>query len=281
MTEEYKKKLLPKEDEFQRVSEGCCSPRTVAIVFMNLYAFTSICYQSFAKVATNNGVNSVDVCLIRTFVNFLVSVYTVTHNKKHVFDDVKPEFRSTLLLRSILGVIGFTLMVFATKYLPIFIVTIIFNTSPFWTAIFAFLILSAPIHRKDLLLMIGCFIGVVMIALAKEEEMENDPQTNEIEADEDDGGYLSKSLENTRNNRYSKMDYMFGIFCITTTAIVYSWVSVLTRKLREVHFSVILFHYTSFGSLIIFVYLLFEHFFFTASVSPTFSNLRVFNYSFD
>ena len=40
---------------------------------------------------------------------------------------------------------------------------------------------------------------------------------------------------------------------------VYAGISVVTRFLKDIHFSVIIFHYTIFASILIFIYLTFEY----------------------
>jgi hypothetical protein len=43
-------------------------------------------------------------------------------SKTHPIKGVPKDLRLTLIIRSIVGIVGFTTMVYATKYLPIFIV---------------------------------------------------------------------------------------------------------------------------------------------------------------
>ena len=108
---------------------------------MNCFSLSQTVYQSLAKIATRDkGVDVIDLCLVRTLGNFILAIPVLFVSKKHPINDVPKEFRLTLAIRSLLGIIGFTTMVYATKYLPIFIVQIIFNTAPFWTSILGYFI---------------------------------------------------------------------------------------------------------------------------------------------
>lgn len=104
------------------------------MTFMNIFCLLTIVYQSVAKMATNSGVDPMDLCLVRTFLNFCLSCVTVTWLKSDICG-VPKEDRGLLAFRSLTGIIGFTGLVFAVQILPISMVGIIFNTAPFWTAI--------------------------------------------------------------------------------------------------------------------------------------------------
>mmetsp|Transcript_15037 Transcript_15037/g.25556 ORF Transcript_15037/g.25556 Transcript_15037/m.25556 type:complete len:139 (+) Transcript_15037:204-620(+) len=119
------------------------------------------------KVSTNSGADSIDLCFIRTLINFLVSFFNVWYNNKNVIKEVKPELRKPLVIRSLAGLVGFTLMVISLKFIPIYQSSIIFNTAPFWTAILGYLILGTTLSTQDLFLMAGCFFGVVLLAIGK------------------------------------------------------------------------------------------------------------------
>lgn len=123
-----------------------------------------------SKVATNSGVGVFELCFIRTFINFLISLFTVKLSGKHVVRDVPKQLRVLVFARSIAGLIGFTCNILSLKYLPIFVQQIVFNTAPFWTAILGFLILGTNVTSFDIQCMIGCFFGVVTLIFGKTEE---------------------------------------------------------------------------------------------------------------
>lgn len=50
--------------------------------------------------------------------------------------------------------------------MPIFLANIILNTAPFWTAILAYCILGEGVKTMEIICMVGCFVGVVVLATA-------------------------------------------------------------------------------------------------------------------
>lgn len=152
-------------DDFKKQETG--NNRVLAIFFMQTYNITSVIYQGMAKVGTNSGVGAVELCFVRTFINFMISLITVKYSGKHVVNDVPKELRKMVFLRSIAGLLGFTCMVLSLQFLPIFISQIVFNTAPFWTAILGFFMLGTSVSSFDIICMLGCFLGVAMLILAK------------------------------------------------------------------------------------------------------------------
>ena len=127
-------------DGYERVKTGGLTPRVKAIIFMNLNSFCVIIYQSMAKITMKSGVNVIDLCLMRTFVNFMIAIITMMVSKKRPLEDLPKESRFLLFVRSFAGLIGFTTQVIGVFYIPISIVAIIICTTPFWTAILSYLI---------------------------------------------------------------------------------------------------------------------------------------------
>lgn len=79
--DDYDKMAEGGDDDNQEAPKPCCSNRVTAIVFMNLYCFTQVFYLSLAKMCTNAEVNVIDLCFVRTFINFLTAIFTVTISK--------------------------------------------------------------------------------------------------------------------------------------------------------------------------------------------------------
>ena len=119
-------------------------------------------------MATNSGVDVIDLCFIRTAINFLTCLVTVSVSNQNVFD-VPVEKRLPVLIRCVAGLGAFTCMVYSVQLLPIFMSNVIVNTAPFWTAIISYWLLGDQLTRTELVCMIGCFSGVVIMALAKTE----------------------------------------------------------------------------------------------------------------
>jgi drug/metabolite transporter (DMT)-like permease len=148
------------------VKQTCWTNRVKAIVFINTYNFTLILYQSLAKMITNSGCDVIDLCFIRTTINFVIALFVVIGTKQDVID-IPKEHRSLLALRCIVGLIGFTCNVYTVSLIPLFLTSIIFNTSPFWTSIMQYCTAGVSISYSEMIGMLGCFGGVIVLSLAK------------------------------------------------------------------------------------------------------------------
>lgn len=70
---------------------------------------------------------------------------------------------------------------------------------------------------------------------------------------------------------------LFGVACIFTTAWMYSLTIVFSRIMKDVHFSLLMFHYGWIASVSLIVGLVMEHVIVHASFD--FANLRMFSYT--
>ena len=98
-------------------------PRYKAIVFANIRCIFGSIYQAFVKEAIGyTDVHIFDMCFVRASINLLVAICTVTANRKHIINDLPPKYRKIVFVRSCMGLIGFTSVVFSLKMIPVFIV---------------------------------------------------------------------------------------------------------------------------------------------------------------
>ena len=142
------------------------SNRKKAIIFMNLFCLFGFIYMVMTKFAIYSyGVNALDLCMYRTFVLTSVAYAISLLSSKSV--RVASTAHKDLFYRSLFGTIGFTSMVFALKYVPLGIYSIVFNTAPFLASLIAWLILKEVPKKSELICMIIAFIGVVIIGTAK------------------------------------------------------------------------------------------------------------------
>lgn len=75
--------------------------------------------------------------------------------------------RTPLVIRSFLGLITYTSLLVGVMLLPIFIANIVLNTAPFWTSLLAWCFLGEPVMNMEIICMVGCFVGVVIIATSE------------------------------------------------------------------------------------------------------------------
>jgi len=114
---------------------------------MNIYSLLATIYLGLSKIGTNTGINGIDLCFVRSFINFLVACGIVRYNQKHIINDIPVQYRLIVFFRSLMGLVGFTCLLFSAIYLPIFIIAIIFNLAPFLTAILGYFINNEPVTR--------------------------------------------------------------------------------------------------------------------------------------
>ena len=87
--------------------------------------------------------------------------------------------------RHFVGNAAYFLNILAMSNLPLGITMILFNIAPFWSILFGKLINSSTINCTQVLLMLGSFIGVILVACSKmivqdlETEELNEEITNE------------------------------------------------------------------------------------------------------
>ena len=186
---------------------------------MNLSCFSLFFYMIFAKTSMNEyGIKALDLCLFRTFSAFVVS-FLIAYYSRINFTVDKSQHKA-LWLRSSFGTLGFTTFVFGMKYLPLGIHMILFNTAPFQASLLGWLILHEKPKISELICMLISFVGILIIGLAKPID----------------------SLENAK---------WIGISCSLCVSVCYALVSVLTRQMQQVHFSLILFYYAIFSCIVL------------------------------
>ena len=96
---------------------------------------------------------------------------------------------------------------------------VIVQTSPFWTSILGLLINKEVVHKFEYIAMIFCFGSVVAITQSK-------PNSS---------------------TTYSESTRLTGIIMAFTLSWVFSATCVFNRRLKDVHFVVVLFYHSIFG----------------------------------
>ena len=142
-----------------------------------------------------------------------------------------------LLFRSFLGALAFTTLVFAIKALPLFILTINWNTNPFIAGIMGYFVNNERMTKVEILLILGCFSGVVVLALAK-------------------GGVFDGAND---EQDIGVGQYLFGLLMIYLTNLGFSGITVMTRKMKDIHFSILLFYYGLIASTSVALFLTLEY----------------------
>ena len=182
-----------------------------------------------------------DLCFIRSLVNISAACINIRLFGKHILKDVPAGKFKIIGMRSIIGLFGFISIIYSLSVLPLTIVTIVFNTTTFWTGILAYYFLGDKVTKIEIFFMLAVFVGVILISITKHVDDEKP---------EKDGA----------KNVVSSASFTFCVLAVFYTSWSYSAISILTRKLKEVHFSLIMFHYGWFASTSIFTFLTIQYF---------------------
>jgi drug/metabolite transporter (DMT)-like permease len=76
-------------------------------------------------------------------------------------------------MRTFWGIVCFIVSQWVLQYLPISIAFVIQQAQPFFTAILAYFMLAQAIGRREIILMIISYLGILVIADSKPSESEN------------------------------------------------------------------------------------------------------------
>ena len=127
------------------------------IFYMGLYAMGQEILQKY-------GVGVLEYSFGRALILLGLSYVNLTVCKQNPFeygDNFKP-----CMIRAIVGTISFTTMNIGMMNLPLAIFTVIFNSTPFFTAILAYLYLKESITVCEVVAMAGSFSGIILIAFS-------------------------------------------------------------------------------------------------------------------
>lgn len=126
--------------------------------------------------------------------------------------------------------IAFVSATYGVGYLPMSIFVIISNTGPFFISILSYFILDEQLKKRELIGIVLAFIGLIIIVLNK--------------------------AEGTDQRKAFDKFYLLGIFFTMVFAFGGGLVQVLTRRMREVHFTKVQFYYTFLACICQFIFLM-------------------------
>lgn len=127
-----------------------------------------------------------------------------------------------IVIRSVCGAVGYGSIVYAISNLPLMSCTIIMNTNPFWCALLGIIFLGEKVSKFLVICMVGAFLGVVIVAFNRAEDLTTKSEITGVER---------------------VQNHLIGIFAALNHAFFAAVVFVSTRALKEIHFSLMLFHY--------------------------------------
>ena len=127
-----------------------------------------------------------------------------------------------IIFRNVGGVVASGSQAFAISLMPITLYQIIYNTTPFMASILSFVLLKERIKLHEGFAMMISFMLIILLAQTRQQ---------------------STPMEGSNIG--------LGIFLALTCAFGASIKAVTTRRMQDVHFSVLMFHYTLFQMVVI------------------------------
>lgn len=210
------------ETDFLKIQELSKVPKdnkAKAILFMNLQAiFGCMAALTFKKIA-REGVSVIEFSLARNLFNFVMIQCCLWYWNLNPIRDFPKHQKLFLGLRATFGQTGFLLFQLIVLFIPLMLEMVILQTSPFWTSILGLLINRERVQKFEYLAMVICFGCVISMLFSK-------PSTQ---------------------STYSESTRLTGIMLAFVLSWVFSATCVFNRRLKDVHFAVVLFYHCIFG----------------------------------
>ena len=116
-----------------------------------------------------NQIDPIDLSIIRTLILSLYGFSVARYNNLSFTDQVKKEKVWYLVGRCVLGTMAYTSMVLSLQHIPLSLMSVLVNTTPFWTVILGYFISNDPVLWKQIVCMCGCFSGVLILTNGKKD----------------------------------------------------------------------------------------------------------------
>jgi drug/metabolite transporter (DMT)-like permease len=110
-----------------------------------------------------DGVDPIELSTFRLMVNGLSTYFVMKFKFGKSFTDIPKEHYLNMFVRSTTGIFGHLLMVITIQWLPITIFTVLNNLLPFFASVASYFILNEVIDRTEIVGMIICFFGVLIL----------------------------------------------------------------------------------------------------------------------
>lgn len=218
----------PLSFEISTVHQPLASNRPKAILCINIFTVFQFMFMLCSKhVITLNQINGVDYLLIRSLTCLAVhavSVLVCRQGVRFPREDLK-----WVLVRNAAGTMTVLTLLYALQYLPMGIYQIIYNTSPFWASLLGFLILGERLRKVEIIAMVFSFVFIILLFISRQ----------------------SPQLAGSSN-------LGAGLLLAFTSAVCASVAAVATRRMQQVHFSVLLLHYALFSCVAVFAIVLLQ-----------------------
>jgi drug/metabolite transporter (DMT)-like permease len=209
--------LIEKEEKPSSTS----TLRILAIVAINIYALVTTGVGASWKAAEENGVQLMEFSMFRSGMLFIL-IQPIIHcvTKKHPLNDLPRHLILLMCTRSFFGILAVIVMSYTITLLPLSVYFVLFNLAPFWTSFLGYLINGEGIYAVEIGAMVLCIACVIGISLGKSEEVGDKPQ---------------------------EYNMFFGVIMGVISSWVFAITFTLNRRIKDIHFSVILFWHAVIG----------------------------------
>mmetsp|Transcript_17577 Transcript_17577/g.16800 ORF Transcript_17577/g.16800 Transcript_17577/m.16800 type:complete len:217 (-) Transcript_17577:203-853(-) len=165
------------------------------------------------------GMKAMHISLTRYLYVAMISFIMLKLNSKSMFSDLTTTARRRdLILRSFLGLVAFNLSVVVASLIPLSIMMLVTYTSGFWASIMGYFILGDVLQLNEIIAMLLGYTGIAFIIMC-----------------------------NGDHGPDSHNQFILGVFLAFLNSFLVGAVQVLCRKMKGIHFSVIMFNYAILG----------------------------------
>ena len=115
------------------------------------------------------------------------------------------------------------------------------------------------VTKTDFVCIVGCFVGAIIIAMAKQDAVSVDHEGGDANNDIDTSGDIFARLKAAKAAKFTSEQYAFAMVCVFACSFLGSIILTLTRFLKNLHFTLVMFHYGWISSVILTAWLLAEY----------------------
>ena len=163
----------------------------------------------------------------------LLTIPVMVYYKQHPWQDVPAGNYKYVCMLTCFGLANFFTFMYTTRLLPLLILSLVGNLAPFWASILGYAVNGDRVLCVEFGAMVFCFMCIAGMALAKSDQ--NGPEA-------------------ITGNTYEKLGLGVSLAVLVTWFRAAQWVT--NRRLKAVHFTVILFWYSLMGATLTFIGLL-------------------------
>lgn len=205
--------------------------RMKAIIFISLYSIGSVAVSTcFKLLSKGKGITVADFCMMRALVQFVASGSFLLKNS------TSPSKELTGLWPTVIGHSSISMatqmgMKFAITLIPLAMAELIKNTNVFWTSVLAFFILKEKLMLFEIFSMFLAFGAILVMVITSSKSSSGADSISAI---------------------------IFGCILMFGASWGQAGMSVLNRKMTNLHWSVIMFIYSFVGFAFSAVYMIIE-----------------------